>query len=277
MKNHGIKTTTTGIRVILYLASLLVLTVGITLYFFSEKTDVYFSWTINPPLSAAFLGGGYLASFILELLSARERTWARARIAVPGVWVFTTLTFVVTLLHWDRFHFDSPVWITRAGTWFWLAIYIGVPIALGLFWIVQNRQPGGDPPKENTLPVWFRLVLVLQGAVMFLIGGIMLILPDIAISFWPWRLYTLTAQAFGAWGLGIGVIVLHASWENDWDRLFPMMLSYTFYGALQGINVIRFSSSLDWSGYSSAAYTVFILSILLVGAYGTWRAWRINR
>ena len=64
--NTNIKKTTVGIRIILYVASFLVLSVGLSLYLLSEKTDVYFSWTINPPLTAAFLGAGYLASFVTE-------------------------------------------------------------------------------------------------------------------------------------------------------------------------------------------------------------------
>ena len=49
MNNAKLKKTTAGIRIILYVASFLVLSVGLSLYFLSEKTDVYFSWTINPP------------------------------------------------------------------------------------------------------------------------------------------------------------------------------------------------------------------------------------
>ena len=104
--NMDLKKTTPGIRIILYVASFLVLSVGLSLYLLSEKTDVYFSWTINPPLTAAFLGAGYLASFVTELLAAREGIWARARIAVPGVLVFTLLTSIATLIHFDKFHFD---------------------------------------------------------------------------------------------------------------------------------------------------------------------------
>ncbi|MBT3190796.1 MAG: hypothetical protein HN736_13310 [Anaerolineae bacterium] len=72
-------------RILLYVASFLVLSVGISLFFLSEKTDIYFSWTINPPLTATFLGAGYLASFLLEFLYAREKVWAKTRVAVPGV------------------------------------------------------------------------------------------------------------------------------------------------------------------------------------------------
>jgi len=170
MTNIGLKKTTPGIRVILYVASFLVLSVGITLYFLSEKTDVYFSWTINPPLTAAFLGAGYLSSFLLELLSASERVWAKTRVAVLGVWVFTFLTLIVTLNHWDRFHFDSPTFITQVGTWVWLGIYISVPIALGVLWIGQIRQPGVESLRKAPLSGGVRTILIIQGAIMFQLG-----------------------------------------------------------------------------------------------------------
>ena len=160
------KKMTPGIRIILYVASFLVLSVSIFLFLLSEQTDVYFSWTINPPLTAAFLGVGYLASFLLEFLSARECTWARARPAVPGTWVFTLLTLVVTLIHWDRFHFDSPRFITQASTWVWLGIYVGIPVAMGILWALQVRWPGVDPLRRAPLPGWMRAILIAQGAVM---------------------------------------------------------------------------------------------------------------
>lgn len=110
-----------NIRILLLIASLLVFIIGIALYLLPEQTDTYFAWTINPPLTAAFLGAGYWASFILELLSAREKSWVRARLAVPSVIAFTFLTLIVTLIHLDRFHLSSPNFITITITWVWNA------------------------------------------------------------------------------------------------------------------------------------------------------------
>jgi uncharacterized membrane protein len=132
MNDREIKKTTKEIQVILIIASILVVSVGSSLYFFSEKTDLLFSWTITPPLTAAYLGAGYLAAFVLEYLASREKSWANARIAVPGMWSFTFVTLIVTLYHLDRFHFDSPNLITVAGTWVWLLVYILVPVVLGI-------------------------------------------------------------------------------------------------------------------------------------------------
>jgi hypothetical protein len=277
MNKIVLKMSIPGTRLILYVASFLVLSVAISLYFLPDNTDVYFAWTIYPPVSAAFLGAGYLASFLLEFLSAREKIWARARPAVPGVWVFTFLTMIITLLHLDRFHLNSPSFITRAGTWVWLGVYVSVPVAMGILWLLQARQPGRDPLRQDPLHRWLRAILVLQGGIMLLVGGVLILLPKTMSSLWPWILYPLSAQAIGAWGVGVGVIALQAVWENDWGRLFPLMLSYGFYGALQLVNLLRYPAALDWTRFTSISYCIFMLGILMVGAFGARRAWLAKR
>ena len=62
--------TVPGMRRLLYVNSALVLVIGIPLSLLPARTGTFFAWTIHPPLTAAALGAGYWASFVLELLSA---------------------------------------------------------------------------------------------------------------------------------------------------------------------------------------------------------------
>jgi hypothetical protein len=77
-------------------AAFLALTVlsTVSLFVLADRTDQYFAWTINPPLTAAFLGGGYAAGFVLVVLTMRERVWARARIAYATGCVFVWVTLL---------------------------------------------------------------------------------------------------------------------------------------------------------------------------------------
>src|SRR5690349_22833 len=43
-----------------------------SLYLLAGNTANTFAWTIQPPLTAAFLGAGYGAGFVLSVLSLRE-------------------------------------------------------------------------------------------------------------------------------------------------------------------------------------------------------------
>src|SRR5438309_6075966 len=143
----GVRPLTTLMRYLLYAASVLVFLAGFQLTVFTAQTGTYFAWTILSPITAAFLGAAYWAAVPVEVLAAREATWAKARIAVPAIWLFTTLTLVVTLVHFDSFHFSSRTPSAQAAAWFWLAIYAGVPVAMLVIGLLQLRAPGGDPPR----------------------------------------------------------------------------------------------------------------------------------
>jgi hypothetical protein len=263
-----------GMRRLLYVNSALVLVIGIPLYLLPDRTDTTFAWTIRPPLTAAVLGAGYWASFVLELLSARERLWARTRVAVPAVLLFSTLTLAITLLHADRFHFHGPHPFTRAGTWGWLAVYVSVPVAMSWLLVAQQRQTRADPARVAPLASWVRIVLTLQAAVMLVVGVPLLLAPRAMLGAWPWQLTPLTGRAVGAWAIGVGTIAAHAAWENDWRRLRPMMLSYTVLGVLQLGSVLRYPTDLDWSRVAAVVYVLFLATVLLVGGYGCWKTRR---
>lgn len=267
------KTTNKSQQGILYIASGLVLIMGLILYFLSDFTETYFAWTIAVPLTAAFLGAGYLASFILEFMAAREALWSRSRIAVPAVLLFTSLTFLITLIHIDKFHLGVSNTLTLILTWAWIVVYAVVPFIMGFILIQQLRSKGIDSARIAPLPQGFKLVLGLQAAVMLVIGVVFLFFPD-ARSIWTWELTPLTARAVGAWLVGMAVAGIQSIVENDWVRLRAAMLSYATYGVLQIINLVRYpnATGLDWSAADTWIYVAFVLSILGIGLFGSLQA-----
>jgi hypothetical protein len=267
------KTTNQSQQGILYVASALVLIMGLILYFLSDYTETYFAWTIAVPLTASFLGAGYLASFILEFMAARETLWSRSRIAVPAVLLFTSLTFIITLIHIDKFHLGVSNTLTLILTWAWIVVYALVPFIMGFILIQQLRSKGTDSPRLAPLPRIFKLVLGIQAAVMLVLGAVFLLFPAESLQIWPWNLTPLTARAIGAWLVGMGVAGTQSIVENDWLRLRAAMLSYATYGALQIINLFRYPNAegIDWSAADIWLYVVFVLSILGIGLFGSWQ------
>jgi uncharacterized integral membrane protein len=266
----GIRPMTAGMRWMLLIASGLVFIVGIQLFILTEYTDRYFAWTIQPPLTAAFLGAGYWASFAMEYLASRKRLWAHARIAVPAVLIFTTLTLIATLLHLDRFHLNHPSPMTRTAAWVWLAVYAIVPPAMTVLLVLQMRVPGDDPPRQAPLPRWIHAILIVHALLMLLLGVALFVAPQATASLWLWTLTPLTARAVGAWLLALGVAAAHSSWENDWQRVQIATMSYTIFGAFQLLGLARYPQTVDWSRPQSWIYVLFLLSVLFVGVYG-WR------
>lgn len=257
-----------GMRIMLMVASLLVFSVGISLYVLTEQTDRYFAWTIQSALTAAFLGAAYWSSCVLEFLAARERHWANARPAVPAVITFTAITLFVTLVHRDRFHFNAPELITQLGTWFWLAIYTCVPIILLGLLFVQLRAPGIDPPRSQPIPISMRWLQGVLGLFLIMIGIMMLLAPALVIPVWPWTLTALTARALGAWMCGLGMAAGHCALEGDLQRGRGVFISTIIFCALQLIALARYSSQFAWGSITGSLYLAILLLIGLLGVLG---------
>ncbi len=256
-----------GMRWLLIAAGTLVLLAGFQLFILTEYTDQYFAWTIQPFITAAFLGGGYFSSFLMEFLAARRAGWVEARIAVPAVFTFTTLTLVATLIHLDRFHFTSTALLAQIAAWFWLGIYAIVPPVMLVMWVRQHHVPGDDPKRSDPLPVILRFTLIIQAIMMLAWGIALFLVPAFFSAFWPWRLTPLTSRAVGAWLIGIGVFGVHAFVENDYARVRVGLISYLAFGILEAITLMRYPQSFSWMSWNGLLYVGLIVSILLTGLY----------
>jgi len=255
-------------RRMLWIAACLVLVQGSILLAAHNNTARYFSWTIAVPVTAAFLGAGYLAAAVLEAAAARQRNWEQARIAVPGVLAFTTLTLVVTLVHLDKFHLSAASVLTRALTWGWLAIYIGVPPVLAFLWWRQARAVPGTAPAGTPLPPPVRAALGVQGVVMLALGIALLAAPVQVARLWPWPLTALTGRAVGAWLVGLGIIVAQSWHANRRDTVAIVFPANIVYGALQLAVLAGFAHSMHWDQVSAWCYLLFLASLLAVGIAG---------
>jgi hypothetical protein len=255
-------------RVLLVVASVLGGIAFLQLFLGTERTDRYFAWTIEPPLTAAFLGATYGTAVVLLLLSSRRRAWAEARIGVLGVFVLTTLVLVAILLHHESFHLGSDSVVTFAGTWAFVCTYFVLPPALIAAIVHQFRVGRADVPRRARLPAWYRLALGFEAAVMVAVGAALVIAPTWTDALWPWQLTALTGRAVGAFVFATGVAAGIAVWEDDWIRIEAAAASYAVLGLLQGIALLRYSSEPDWSGPQSWIYVGFLLTLPALGLYG---------
>ena len=257
-----------GMRRMLWVAAGLVLVQGSILLAAHDNTARYFSWTIAVPVTAAFLGASYLSAAVLEAAAARQGSWQRARIAVPGVLAFTTLTLVVTLVHLSKFHLGAASALTQALTWGWLAIYVGVPPVLAYLWWRQARAVPGTAPAGPALPPVVRAALGLQGAVMLVLGAALLAVPVQAARLWPWPLTALTGRAVGAWLVGLGIIAAQSWHANRREVVAIAFPAVIVFAALQLAVLAGFARSMRWDQAPAWCYLLFLASLLAVGVAG---------
>jgi hypothetical protein len=242
----------------------------VLLFVFATKTDDWFSWTIKPPLTAAFLGASYWAAAVLFWWTLHRDDPRRVTVALLPVTVIGVLLLVATVIHWDRFHDDL-------FGWFWRVAYLTVPGALALVALPAIRAARAAAGRARSqLPGALRLLLALQGVVMVGVGVYLFLAPTSADALWPWDLTPLTARAVGAFVTGFGASALHAVAANDALRFEGAAFAYAALGALELLAVALHAGDLTGASGDSWLYVAFLASVLAAGLYGAAVARRLS-
>lgn len=240
---------------------------GVQLFILAEQTETYFAWTFAAPFSAAFMGAGYWAAMLHAYSGSRASSWATVRTSLPAALTATTLLTITTFMHLDKFHFDSPLFITRFVTWVWIVVYVTVPFILFAAWVIQSRLPGSDVKGRHPLRAWMRGGFILLAAFALLSGLALFIAPTAMSTLWPWEVTPLAGRAISSWLTAFGLACASLALENDIKHGAGTASSLFAFCVLQMIVIARYSSAIDWGKPLSSAYILFlVLGMLLSGA-----------
>jgi len=261
-------------RVLLVVFSILTAAAVGSLFVLSETTAQTFAWTIEPPLTAAFLGAGYASGFVLVVLSLRDPVWAHSRVPVLTIFIFVVLTLAATLLHVNRMHFDDDFGalglLAKGAAWFWLAVYVVLPVAMIVALVRQERAPGSDPPALHPVPVVLRTALAVESAVL-LVSGVVLFAVPTTTSLWPWALTPFTGRVVAAWLVAFGLATGLAVVAGDLARLRTAAIAYTVFGVLVLVALLRYVGTPAWDRPAAWVFVAVAVAVVLTGAAG-WRA-----
>ncbi|MGH2982115.1 MAG: hypothetical protein ACRDKV_08750 [Solirubrobacterales bacterium] len=248
-------------RLVFRVSTALALIAGLLLFVGATRTDDYFSWTIEPPQTAAFLGAAYWSAAVLFTWASAQRRWERLRIAVFPELTVAVLLLVATYMHLDKFHDDL-------FGYFWVAAYgIAAPVLIYLVAATRAGGGGGEGPRLP-MPGWLRAALVAQAAVFAFYGAGLFVSPSGLDGAWPWALTPLTARAIAAFLLGFAVAAAIAVRADCMRRFRGAALTYATLGALQLLGAALHSS--DFSGDASLPlFALFFATVLAVGAAGS--------
>lgn len=255
-----------------------------TLLLLTGHTDRYFAWTITAEPTAAFYGAAYAAGFVLSVLGLREERWDRVRVALVTVATFTVLTLIPTLLHLHLFHLMAADSGARFAAWFWLAVYLAVPVACLLAIGQQRAASSVAEPVRRPMPRWLTAILAGQGVILVLVGAVLYVkgatvhhFPASALSFWPWPLGPLGAQVVGAWLIALGIATGLVIRERDLDRLFVPAATYAAFGGFQLLVAVQHWSEARPDNQWMWAYVTVLALMTVTGAYGCWKAHPASR
>ena len=165
------------------------------------------------PLNTRFVAAFYLAGAVGLGLSGIARHAVDARIFVAGFTVVTSLLLLATLMYWSDF--------TAGGVPYpWLVSYLVDPVVGAVaLWTLGLARPA--LPGTHRLSPVFAAVSVLFG----ILGAILLLLPDSAVSHWPWKLSAILARVYAAIFIAFALGAALAALERRREAVRPFTLS----------------------------------------------------
>jgi peptidoglycan/LPS O-acetylase OafA/YrhL len=249
-------------RLAFRVSALLALIAGLLLFAGATRTDEYFSWTIDPPQTAAFLGASYWSAAVLFTWASTQRSWRNLRIAVWPELAVAVVLLVATYMHLDKFHDDL-------FGYFWVSVYaIAAPVLIYL--IASTRAVGEGDGSDGRLPMpaALRIALGAQALVFGVYAIGLFVTPSGFDGAWPWALTPLTARAIAAFLLGFALAAAIALRTGGLERFRGAALTYAVLGLLQLAGAALHSSDFT-DGAALPLFAAFFASVLAVGVAGS--------
>jgi hypothetical protein len=184
----------------------------VILFFMSAESGEKFAWQIDPPMTAAIMGAGYLGGVYFFIRVLIERHWHKVQAGYLPVAVYTFAMLIATFLHWDRF--DTSHWPFQI----WLVLYILTPALITLIWWYNRRtDPGYPEHPSDQVPKIIRRPLFFIGLLQLVFALFLVLSPQTGIAIWPWTVTPLTTRVLAGWLMFLAVGAMVLGQEPRWS------------------------------------------------------------
>lgn len=174
------------------------------------------------PLNARFIASLYVSLGVGVVLCSLASRFREMRIVLVGIATATTLLLVLTLLRM-RLH---PRELATFPL-FWLLFYFLDPVLVGLVFTRLGCGAAGPASVRPPAVLW-----VAQAVLFGTAGLVLLLLPDVARSIWPWAITEPQAQIYSAFFITLAVTSLLAIREQGWEGVRWLVLMIALLAVL---------------------------------------------
>jgi hypothetical protein len=186
---------------------------------------------------------------------------------VPAIGAFTAIVLVISLLYAERFDF------TRWGTWLWFALYIILPLNAAYHWWRARRWP---PAAAVPVAAWWRPVLWGLAAVAGLYGLALLLIPEAATGFWPWRIDPFHGRLYSAAFVSVATMAALAARSATKVELLTAGLSFAASGGLTLLSLLTVDArqqTVNWGAAGTWLWLLAFAGLLGVGLETARQGW----
>jgi hypothetical protein len=180
-------------------------------------TETLFVWTIKPKINARLMGVMYGNALLLVGFGALQAKWARVRIIMVVIALFSLLATVLTFFYLKPFLAHPWYHLT-----FWLGMYLVLFFSAPYVLLTHEKKHGGRLPIQLPLNAATRLLAGISLLVSLVCGLGLLFRVDIVNQFWPWNLPPLVGGLIGVLLTTHAAAYAWALWDGDWLRVRPI-------------------------------------------------------
>jgi hypothetical protein len=239
------------------IAVIAVLVIGSLLLIAPSLVSARWPWPIKP-FTQRFLGAFYLAEMVAIVMLAWINRWSPARLILITAACFTILVTLVSLWHIDHFNFG------RRGPWGWFFVYIVSAVISALAVWQYSELPH---PKRPPLPAW-RTFFLFEAIFLGLYGLGLLLIPEPATAFWPWRVESFDARVYSAIFLTAALAASIASRAAAPAELAALGLGQCVIGLGAIAGLFLANAGPHSVNFGSAGTTAWVVLFLIFAGFG---------
>jgi hypothetical protein len=217
-----------------------VIAAAVILWIWPDRTALWFSWPIEPGMTARMLGSAYIGGILFFVRVVTVRRWHTIQAGFLPVIVFTTMLGTATLLHWETFAHNQLAFIA------WCGLNFTTPfLALAVWFHNRPADPGESGSESSLIPGWVRVTWGTFGVVNAIISLILFLQPAVMIAIWPWDLTPLTARVVGAMFALPAVLGMEIAADSRWSAARLLLEAQAL-----SVLAILFGVVKDWSDFN---------------------------
>jgi hypothetical protein len=181
------------------------------------RTEILFVWTVKPEINARLMGVMYGNALLLIIFGAFLTSWARVRIIMVVITLFSIFATILTFFYLKPFLAHPWYHLT-----YWLVMYLILFCAAPYVFVTHERKFGGKLPLEVPMSVFARLLagITLLFSLFCAIGFLFQI--KVVNQYWPWELPPLVGGLIGVLFFTHTAAYIWAIWDGDWLRVRPI-------------------------------------------------------
>jgi hypothetical protein len=207
----------TGVKVVFLLLLANAVPAIFNLMVLPTMTDTMFVWTVTPVINARLMGVMYANALILVGIGMLQTSWARVRIVMVLITLFSILATVMTFVYLNPF---------LAHPWFhltyWLGMYLVLCFSAPYVLVTEERRHGGRLPIEVPLDTATRLLTGALALISLICALALYFRLDAVNQVLPWELPPLVGGLIGVLFTTHAAAYAWALWDGDWLRIRPI-------------------------------------------------------